>query len=358
MSEKKEDLESTVRLETNIIADPYDDPTPPSIDSIEDLFNSDDFADAADVSFDLPEENIISPQGAIDFDDLTKEMNDLSSEFELNILEEEKVQVAVTEDKPTEKKVTEKVSNTTTKETSPKTATPKAKQDKISEPDTPPTDKKELKKTKEPAPISVTKKTTPHTNKSSNGISTAMLCLSLVALIAGLTGAWTSMSSQSQIDTLSAKLNVIQSNHSNNEPGFTAIQKQLISLKQELATLQLKHATSSLIKNEASNIIKPVKKLSPAVITPITPIKEVKPTLLKNTWNVIISSHDSMKKAKKEQRREAVKGMKTSIVAVVVKGKNWYRIVATGFVDKQQAVNFTHKLKQQGISDAWIQYNK
>lgn len=378
-----EDMERTVRLDTQKIMDPYGNPTPPSVDSIEDILSAAEFSDTPDISFEDPEEIIVSPQENIDFDNLTKEMNELSHEFEFNALEEkEEVPVTAPENKPIEKNVpiaedkpkeatvavtedksekensTEKLSNTNTKETSPKVSEPKAKQGTTSTSEIPPVDKKDVKKKKEPAPISATKKINPTANKPSNGITTAMLFISLIALAAGFTGAWSSMSSQSQIDTLTAQLNTLQNNPLNNQPDLSAIQTQLTSLKQALASLKMKHETPPLMKHEAVNIIKLTKKLSPAVITPITPVQEMKPTLPKNTWNVIISSHDSMKKAKKEQQRETIKGMKTSVVAVVVKGKNWYRIVATGFADKQKAISFTHKLKQHGISDAWIQYNK
>jgi len=380
MSDKdtSEDLERTIRLNPKKVMDPYDDPTPPSVDSIEDLFNGDDFADISDVSFEQPEETTVSALETIDFDHLTKEMNELSHEFDLNALEEgvkvavkedkpiekkassttaeetppkvkEESQVSVKEDKPVEKKTPEKTSST--KETSPEISAVKNKQDKISKPDTDLTDKKEVKKAKGPAPIVATK-------KSSNGITTAMLFISLIALAAGFAGAWTSMSSQSQIDALSTQLNTAQNNALDNQAELITMQAELSSLKQALASLKPNHETPTLIKSEPAKVVQPAKKISPATITPITPIKEVKPTLLKNTWNVIISSHNSIKKAKTEQQRESIKGMNTSIVAVVVNGKNWYRIVATGFTDKQQAVNFAKKLKQQGISDAWIQYNK
>ncbi len=391
MSDKdsSEDIERTIRLNANKVMDPYDNPTPPSVDSIEDLFNSDDFSNTSDASFELPDEAIVSSPENVDFDDLTKEMNQLSDEFDLNALEEvsDNVPAPVKEDKPIEKKVTEKVSSAPTNETAPETmpvtaiedepaekknaekisstnqttskaSAAKNQQDHISKPEIDSTDKKEIKKEKEPAPIPIAKKAVANTNKPSNGISVAMLFISLIALAAGFTGAWTSMSLQSQIDKLSTQLSAAENTRLDNQAKLITMQAELSSLKQTLADLKLQHETPALIKSEPAKVVKPAKKLSPATITPTTPIKEVKPTLLKNTWNVIISSHDSIKKAKSEQQRESIKSMNTSIVPVVVKGKNWYRIVATGFTDKQQAVNFAQKLKQQGISDAWVQYNK
>jgi len=436
-----EDMERTVRLDTQEVLDPYADPIPLSVDSIEDILSAEEFSDTPDISFEVPEETIISPQEKIDFDDLTKEMNNLSHEFELNALEEKvpatiteskpkevkpavtenkpkeakvavteskpkeakvavteskpkeakvavtenkpkeakvavtenkpkeakvavtenkpkEAKIAVTEGKPKEENITEKLSNTATKETFPKVSSSKVQHGTTPSSNTAPTNKKNMTKAKDPAPISTTKKTASPTNKPSKGISAAMLFIPSIALIAGLTGVWASMSSKSHIDTLSAQLNAVESNRLNNQEEFIAIQKQLTSLKRELDSLKVKHKSPALIKSETSNIIQPATKVVPAIITPTTPVQEMKPTLLKNTWNVIVSSHDSMKKAKKEQQREAIKGMKTSIVAVIVKGKNWYRIVATGFTDKQKAITFTHKLKQHGISDAWVQYNK
>ena len=424
-----EDMERTVRLDTQEALDPYTDPIPLSVDRIEDILSAEEFSDTPDISFEVPEETIISPQEKIDFDDLTKEMNDLSHEFELNALEEKvpatiteskpkkvkpavtenkpkeakpavtenkpkeakpavtenkpkeakpavtenkpkeakpavteskpkEAKIAVTEGKPKEENITEKLSNTATKETFPKVSSSKVQHGTTPSSNTAPTNKKNMTKAKDPAPISTTKKIASPTNKPSKGISAAMLFISSIALITGLTGVWASMSSKSHIDTLSAQLNAVESNRLNNQEEFIAIQKQLTSLKRELDSLKVKHKSPALIKSETSNIIQPATKVVPAIITPTTAVQEMKPTLLKNTWNVIVSSHDSMKKAKKEQQREAIKGMKTSIVAVIVKGKNWYRIVATGFTDKQKAITFTHKLKQHGISDAWVQYNK
>jgi len=199
-------------------------------------------------------------------------------------------------------------------------------------------------------------KTTSNTEKTSSGNGSAIF-MALIALVAGGFGVWTSMSSQAQIDSLSTQLNTMQNNYLSNQSELVTIQKELSTLKKESIRLQ-DNAKAPTLPDNKNAIVKPVQSILPVAITPRTPIKEVQPVSLKNTWSVIVSSHDSMKKAKNEQQREAMKGMKTSIVAVVVKGKNWYRIVATGFAEKQQAVAFTHKLKQQGISDAWIRYNK
>jgi len=360
---KPEDLESTIRLDMTKISDPYDTPSSPAVDSIEDILNAEDFSDdSLNISYDLPEETIISAEESIDFDDLTKEMNELSNEFEINIQKEKAPQAPIVENKPIEEKIATKVEKPIKKEPAPKVSPSEYKQDVPAKAVTPTADKKKPV-AKEASPTAKKQQATSVTSKSSNGISTAMLGISLIALIAGLTGAWTSMSSQSQIDALSAQLNAMQNNSQGSQPDsqqseLIAVQKQLISLKQTVDSLKVKPETAPLTNNAPADIVKPIAKISPVVITPVTPIKEVKPVLRKNTWNVIISSHDSMKKAKREQQREAVKGMQTSIVPVVVKGNNWYRIVATGFADKQQAVAFTHKLKKQGIADAWIQYNK
>jgi len=291
-------------------------------------------------------------------------MNELSNEFEDNIQKEKAPQATIKAEEPIEEKAITKVEKSSKEEAFPKVEpTENKKDDTPVKATTPPTDKKKPE-TKEVTPPTVKKQpSASNANKPSNGISVAILAISLIALAAGLTGIWASMSSQSQIDSLSAQLDTMQNNPLNNQAGaqqseLIAVQKQLISLKQDVDSLKVKPEITPLTNHVPVEIIKPVAKVSPAVITPVTPIKEVKPSLQKNTWNVIISSHDSMKKAKREQQREAIKGMQTSIVAVVVKGSNWYRIVATGFADKQQAVSFAHKLKKQGITDAWIQYNK
>lgn len=367
---KPEDLESTIRLDMTKIASPYDAEASTDVDSIEDIFNSEEFANEPTISYDIPEETFISAEENIDFDDLTKEMNELSNEFDHNIQKEKAPQTAIVEDKPIKEKVATNVEKPIKKEAAPKASPSEDKQGVLTKSATPSTDKKESKpqepkpqesKQKEASPAP--KKQQPASAKSSNGIGVAMLGISLIALVAGLTGVWTSMSSQSQIDSLSAQLSAIQSNQQSNQPNsqqseLIAVQKQLISLKQTVDSLKVKPETQPVTSNAPANIVEPVAKISPAVITPVTPIKEVKPVLHKNTWNVIISSHDSMKKAKRAQQREAIKGMQTSIVPVVVKGNHWYRIVATNFADKQQAMAFTHKLKKQGIADAWIQYNK
>ncbi len=338
-----EDLESTVRLDMREITNPYDDATPPSNDSIEDIFKSTEFSSEPDISYELPEESI-------SFDDLSKEMNELSNEFEDNLQKEKVPQATVKAEKSIEEKAIPKAEATENKRgTTPVKTT------------TPSTDKKKTE-TKSDAPATAKKQpAVSHTSKPSNGINLAILGISLIALVAGVTGLWTSMSSQSQIDALTAQLDSMQNNPLNNQAGaqqseLIAVQKQLISLKQDVDSLKVKPKIVPLTDHVPAVVThKPITKVSPAIVTPA---KEVKPTLQKNTWNVVISSHDSMKKAKREQQREVIKGMQTSIVGVVVKGNNWYRIVATGFTDKQQAVNFAHKLKKQGITDAWVQYNK
>jgi len=352
-----EDLESTIRLDMRKISNPYDDPTPPSVDSIEDILSYEDFSTDPTVSYDISEETIISVEDNIDFDELTKEMNELSNEFD-----DKTQETTITVDKPIKEKVATKVDKPIKEETAPKEMPSEDRPDVPVKPITSSTDTRKVKKAKPPT----VKKQQPdsNANKPSNGVSMAMLGISLIALIAGLAGAWASMSTQSQIDALSSRINVVQNDlqnyqSTNQQSELVAVQKQLISLKQDVDSLKVKRETIPLTNNvPVETTIKPVVKVSPAVITPVVPIKEVKPTPQKNTWSVIISSHDSMKKAKREQQREVIKGIQTSIVAVVVKGNNWYRIVATGFADKQQAVSFAHKLKKQGITDAWVQYNK
>jgi len=360
---KPEDLENTIRLDTKQIMDPYANPAP-TIESIEDVFNADH--DVANTPYHLPEEAIVPSEENIDLSDLNKEVNELSNEFEFNILEEPKneVQKIVPEDfpmdnKPVEKEIPETNNDTTSQEEIVTEEAPEShKKSTAEKPDLLPTDdKKEITKTA--APASETKEHSTNSNKPSGGINIAMLFISLIALASGFTGAWVSMSLQAQVDSLYTELSAVHNNHSNYLQELTENQKKLAILKQELATLQLKQVTSPSDIKQKTAIIVPVKKALPAAITPTTPIKEIiKPASHKNTWNVIISSHNLLKKAKLEQQNKIISAIQTNIVPAVVKGRNWYRIVATGFADKQQAVSFTHKLKKQGITDAWVQYNK
>ena len=353
---KPKDLENTIRIDTKEITDPYASPNPSSIDNIEDVFSA---SESSDIAYKLPEEAIISPEENVDLNDLNKEVNEISSEFEFNTLDEkakEEVQTSETESKPIDKKVTEEISNTDKQEapSSPSTV----KQSIEENPDTLPSSKKEQQKSVAPVIPVETVETTTEAKKCSNGISVAMLFISLIALASGFTGAWVSMSLQPQVDSLYTELSAVHNNRSSYLHELTETQKQLAILKQELATLQLKYVASAIETKAKPVITVAVKKALPATITPTTLINEVKSTPHKNTWNVIISSHASIKKAKQQQQSKTISGMQTSIVAVVVKGKNWYRTVAKGFTSKQQAVNFTHKLKEQGIADAWIQRNK
>jgi len=350
---KPEDLESTIRLDSKQVMDPYANPAP-TIESIEDVFGTDN--DAANAPYHLPEEAIVSSEGNIDLSGLNKEVNELNNEFEFNILEESKNEIS--EDKPVEKTVTEKSSNINDKEdTAPKEAPVSNKKTTAEEPHVLPTEaKKEPQDTSTPS--SETKEISTNTTKPSSGISIAMLLISLVALAAGFTGAWVSMSLQAQVDSLYTELSTMHNNRSNYLRELTDTQKQLVTLKQELATLQLKEVTSSTNIKQKPAIVVDAQKALPATITPSTPIKEVKPTAHKNTWNVIISSHDSLKKAELEQHSKVMDEIQTTIVPAVVKGHHWYRIVANNFASKEQAVNFTHKLKKQGIADAWVQHNK
>jgi len=346
---KPEDLEKTIRLDTKEIADPYDNPTPPSVDSIEDILH--DTHDSSNNSFDTSEDISLSPQENFDSHKTDEEVIELGDAFEFNILEAETPKDDITTT-AIETKIAGDPSHTPEHEDFPNEQAITNNEATKENDDTLSTDDK-----KEKTPVTASE-TATHTSKPSSGISFAMLSISLVALVAGFSSAWISMSSQSQIDSLSSQLNTLQNSRLNNLPEFVTMQNELATLKQEFAALQLKPQTPTLTSQKENTDVVAVKEVLPITITPSNSLHENKPTHNNKTWNVIISSHDSMKKAKQEQHRENIRDMQTSIVAAVVKGKNWYRIVAQGFTTKKQAIDFTHKLKKQGITDAWIQHNK
>jgi len=353
---KPDDLESTIRLDSKQAMDPYSEPSPTSIDSIEDVFAGDQ-KQATEEVYELPEEAIVSTEDSLDLTNLNNEANEISNEFEFNILDEEAtetIEASTTENKPIDKNITDDATSTEQSEEPPVVSDTNQNLDNNSASMN--IDEKEM--INPPVNTAPNPPATTPAKKASSGTSIAMLLIALIALAAGSTGTWVSMSLQAQVDELYNELSAVHNERANYLHELTETQKQLAILKQELNTLQLKHVESVTKIEPKTTIITPAKTSPTVAITPTTPIKEVKPSTKKNTWNVIISSHNSRKKAELEQKSKAIRGLQTHIVAVTVKGKNWYRLVANGFTSKEQAVNFTHKLKKSGITDAWIQRNK
>jgi len=190
--------------------------------------------------------------------------------------------------------------------------------------------------------------------RSSKRISIAALCIALIALIAGVYAINIRFSKGKQIHQLSSDVYSIQTSKETNPDHATllAVQKELEMVKQELVTLQGQLKTSLLEKQKEHTNLE--KVAVPPVNMQVKQAQKATPQINTHTWTVIISSHNSMAKAKNQQQRQPIKGMQTSIIAANVKGHPWYRVVAAGFPNRQSALEFVQKLKQQGITDAWM----
>jgi len=182
------------------------------------------------------------------------------------------------------------------------------------------------------------------------------------ALIAGLIGVGFGISAQKQISEVAEQLNLIKVSAQpidyTNE--LIDMHEQIDQLTGQLHALESKQQALSNQVAEAitpSEAILPIAHDNPAkVIEPQMPIISSTPkvTAVTDNWNVIISSHDELSKAKIQQQR--LLPTQTEIQPAQVNQKTWYRTVATGFASKPEAVTFINKLKKEGIPDAWLQH--
>jgi len=188
-------------------------------------------------------------------------------------------------------------------------------------------------------------------------------------LIAGLIGIGFGISAQQQTSEVAGQLSLVKVNAEvvdySNE--LIDIHEQIDQLTSQLNALE---SRSQALPNQAEEVITiseavlPIAHDNPAkIIEPQTPMNNVSTPASKpaskavtesDSWNVIISSHDELSKAKIQQQR--LLPMLTEIQPALVNNKTWYRTVATGFASKPEAVTFINKLKKEGVPDAWLQH--
>ena len=342
MSKESDDLEHTVRLDTNKHTDPYE-----TIDEN----HADPFA-----HHNIPEGTHNHAEDEVDFNELSKEIDALSHTFD-STPHNQAASKTPASTPSNQGENTKKILYANKKEPYPGDTTDMSKKSAMDIDDKGKTTHHKI-----------------HEKKASQGMNIAMLGIAMIALAAGLAGIWASMSVQSQIDALSAQVQAIKNDPlsrqlANQQAELIAAQKQLIKHQQALSDLKRQYKALAFQQQAGNQTVQenpdiagskaaptPAATTSPPVVHEVE--RKTPPTSPdKNTWSVVISSHDSMKKAKLAQQHEARKGMQTRIVAATVHGQKWYRIVSTGFTDKQQAIKLANQLKKQGNTDTWVQFN-
>ncbi len=355
---KDTDIESTVRIDSQALINEQNHTS-------EDLLSPDTFDDISEVSFSDADTMVLPTQESIDFDELNDEFeveDDLGSAEEVPSAPQKKVNKS-NDDEHTSKPIhlSEDMM---------------IKDNDAEIPSFPTTDESA-------------------SQKPSQGIGKLWALLILLSLFAALGSIWMSLNTQMRIDELAVQLEFMENTAptssaagSNNDEELMDMHEQLDQLEQRFTQLKVQLASSSHqnVAETQSTVEKSKPETSPVVISPTTPVASSSPAIAKSPakkevvkkvvkqatkqavkpmpkpltteWQVVISSHNTMKKAKAEQERKSIKAIKTHIQPVMVKGKQWYRVVATGFANKQEAMHFTQKLKQQGIPDAWIQHIK
>ena len=341
---KDTDIESTVRIDSQSLVNEQHKAS-------EDLLSPDTLDNSSDASLSDADTMILPTQESIDFDELNDEFDALDDLDNAEKTPSAPQAIQLTEDMMIKDSDAKTPSSPTSDENTPQTP--------------------------------------------SQGIGKLWILLILLSLFAALGSIWMSLNTQMRIDELATQLEFMENTAptssaagSNHDKALMDIHEQLDQLEQRVTQLNVQLASSNHqdATETQSTMEKSKPEISPTMITPTTPITSSSPAIatapakkeaakkvvkqaakqtlqplpkpLTTEWQVVISSHNAIKKAKAEQQRESIKAMQTHIQPVMVKGTQWYRVVATGFANKQEAISFTQKLKRLGIPDAWIQHIK